>query len=101
MMMGHEESGEIDRFFNKDLNFSISWFPSLKDYYNHYLKNRLDIVDALTNKGKKDKLEEEKKKIAENMMKNPCFVVAHELYDALPIHQFHYNHKGEWCEKIV
>jgi len=35
------------------------------------------------------------------MMKNPCFVIAHELFDALPIHQFHYNAAGEWCEKVV
>ena len=34
-------------------------------------------------------------------MKNPCFVIAHELYDALPIHQFHYNERREWCEKVV
>lgn len=34
-------------------------------------------------------------------MRNPCFVIAHELYDALPVHQFHYNEKREWCEKVV
>lgn len=30
---------------------------------------------------------------AEQLMRNPCFVLAHELYDALPIHQFHFNEK--------
>ena len=34
-------------------------------------------------------------------MRNPCFILAHELYDALPIHQFHYNERHEWCEKVV
>jgi len=34
-------------------------------------------------------------------MKNPCFVIAHELYDALPIHQFHLNQQKDWCEKVV
>ena len=35
------------------------------------------------------------------LTKNPCFVLAHELYDALPIHQFHMNERREWCEKVV
>jgi len=34
-------------------------------------------------------------------MNNPCFLIAHELFDALPIHQFHYNERREWCEKVV
>lgn len=34
-------------------------------------------------------------------MRNPCFVIAHELFDALPIHQFHYSDKREWCEKVL
>jgi SAM-dependent MidA family methyltransferase len=29
------------------------------------------------------------------------FVIAHELYDALPIHQFKYLGGTEWCEKVV
>jgi hypothetical protein len=28
---------KIERFFNKDQNFSIAWYPSLKDYYNAYV----------------------------------------------------------------
>lgn len=34
-------------------------------------------------------------------MKNPCFIIAHELYDALPVHQFHYTEQREWCEKVL
>ena len=55
----------------------------------------------LTKGGKKKKVEQDKKKAAEELMKNPCFIIAHELFDALPIHQFHYNEKREWCEKII
>lgn len=29
------------------------------------------------------------------------FVLAHELYDALPIHQFKYLGINQWCEKVV
>ena len=53
----------------------------------------------ITNKGKKKQVDN--KKQAEQLMRNPCFVIAHELYDALPIHQFYYNEKREWCEKVV
>lgn len=38
----------IDRFENKDLNFSVSWLPSLKDYYQLYLKNRLEKLQEIT-----------------------------------------------------
>jgi hypothetical protein len=31
---------------------------------------------------KKQRVEEQ----AKQLMKNPCFILAHELYDALPIH---------------
>jgi len=55
----------------------------------------------LTKKGKAKTVEQEKKMAAKELMKNPCFVIAHELFDALPIHQFHYNAKRQWCEKVV
>jgi len=29
------------------------------------------------------------------------FVLAHELYDALPIYQFKYLGNNEWCEKVI
>ncbi len=31
----------------------------------------------------------------------PMFVIAHELYDALPIHQFKYLGANQWCEKVI
>lgn len=58
-------------------------------------------MNMLTNKGKKSQIETELKKQAEDQMRNPCFVIAHELYDALPIHQFHFSEKRQWCEKVL
>lgn len=29
------------------------------------------------------------------------FILAHELYDALPIYQFKYLGNNEWCEKVI
>ena len=91
--MFDEPEAEIDKFYNKDSNFSITWYSSLAQYYNIYLQDRLRIMNKLTNKGKKKDVEQEKKRQAREMMKNPCFLIAHELYDALPIHQFHYNER--------
>lgn len=94
-----DAKSDIDRFFNKDQNFSITWYSSLKDYYNDYLKDRLALVDKITGGGKKGG--ELTQKQAQELMKNPCFLIAHELFDALPIHQFHLSEKREWCEKVV
>lgn len=92
---------EIDKFLNKDQNFSISWYSSFADYYNGYLSGRLELMNALTNDGKKKKIDATLKKQAAEDMQNPCFVIAHELFDALPVHQFHYSEKREWCEKVL
>lgn len=91
----------IDRFKNKDQNFTINWYPSLSDYYNEYLKNKLDYMSDLTAKGKKQNVKDSKKQKAKFELKNPCFVIAHELFDALPIHKFHFSERREWCEKVV
>ena len=32
---------------------------------------------------------------------SPCFVLAHEVYDALPIHQFKYIGDNQWCEMVI
>ena len=32
---------QIERFHNKDLNFSISWYPDLKALYNHTIETHL------------------------------------------------------------
>ena len=34
-------------------------------------------------------------------MQNPCFVIAHELYDALPIHQFEFTEERKWNERMI
>lgn len=48
-----EPKRDIDRFFNKEQNFSITWYSSLKDYHNDYLKDRLALVNKITDHGKK------------------------------------------------
>ena len=92
---------QVDRFKNKDQNFSINWYNSFSDYYNEYLKDRIELMNLLTNKGKKSEIEKSLKSQAEEQMRNPCFVIAHELYDALPVHQFHFTEQREWCEKVL
>ncbi len=42
-----------------------------------------------------------KKSQQEQLQVKPMFVVAHELYDALPIHQFKYQGDGNWSEMVV
>ena len=96
-----ESQSEVDRFYSKEQNFSITWYYSLNEYYQHYLNKRLGIMKNITNKGKKKNLEADAKKQAKELMKNPVFLIAHELFDALPIHQFHFSDKREWCEKVV
>lgn len=100
-MDGLPGAPEIDRFHNKGQNFSISWYPSFSEYYNGYLSKRLELMNTLTDKGKKKKIDADLKKQAANDMADPCFVIAHELFDALPVHQFHYSENREWCEKVL
>ena len=88
-----DSSQDIDRFYSKDQNLSITWYSTLNEYYQHYLDKRLGIMKNLTNKGKKKNLESDAKRQAKELMKNPVFLIAHELFDALPIHQFHYSDK--------
>ena len=46
-----EERG-TDIFYNKEKNFSISWFSSLAEYHNSYMMDRMRILEKLTDKGK-------------------------------------------------
>lgn len=32
---------------------------------------------------------------------NPCIVLAHELFDALPIHQFEFDERRRWRERLI
>lgn len=38
---------------------------------------------------------------SEQLEVKPMFLLAHELYDALPIHQFKYLGNENWCEMVV
>jgi SAM-dependent MidA family methyltransferase len=68
-------------FENKEINFSISWFPSVQTYYTEYMQKRIKVMKGLK-EGSDESLEEE----AKDMMNHPCFILAHELFDALPVH---------------
>eukprot|EP00347_Sterkiella_histriomuscorum_P000709 403374808 len=102
-----EAQTPVEKFMNTDQNFSIAWFPSLKHFYNMYLENQLKQVKEI--KAKMEQLyphEEQAKRmtaraVIENQLQNPCFVLAHELYDALPIHQFQFSQDRKWREKLV
>ena len=37
---------EIERFYNKDHNFSIGWYPDLKSLYNIKLHNQLKALES-------------------------------------------------------
>ena len=91
------QGGEVDRFFNKDHNFSITWYSSTGEFYNKLSAERLEAMKSLQGKSKRQRAMHQ----ARELLKSPCFVIAHELFDALPIHQFHLNQRREWCEKVV
>jgi hypothetical protein len=57
-----DSQSEVDRFYSKEQNFSITWYNSLNEYYQHYLNKRLGIMKNITNKGKKKNLEADAKK---------------------------------------
>ncbi|TNV80554.1 hypothetical protein FGO68_gene2308 [Halteria grandinella] len=89
---------KIERFYNTEQNFSIAWFPTLKDYYNYYLETQIKKVQSITGGDKSKKLS--KHQVAQ-LTSNPVLILAHELYDALPVHQFEYTTERQWQERMV
>jgi SAM-dependent MidA family methyltransferase len=80
------------------MDFSISWYPNVAALYNETLEKSV--------KNAKAKLSEQGKEISgrdkRSLLKiKPAFVFAHELYDALPIHQFKYLGQDKWAEVMV
>lgn len=47
--------GKVERFFNRDQNFSITWFSTVKDYYNFYISQQVKILEAFAEKAKQQK----------------------------------------------
>lgn len=41
------------------------------------------------------------KEQVKELTQNPVFILAHELFDALPIHQFEYTQERQWQERMV
>lgn len=92
------------------MNFSISWYPDLKALYSHTLETQLEALEKARTeslkaekkggKGGRDKKQRPRDTLFDSDGRRkaqtpvdvikPMFLVAHELYDALPIHQFKY-----------
>jgi len=89
--------GEVDRFFNKEHNFSITWYTSMQDYHAKLSAEKMELMRSLKGESKR----QQEMRQAREMMRSPVFIFAHELFDALPIHQFHMNKNYQWCEKVV
>jgi hypothetical protein len=77
----NRQDQQVDCFENKEINFSISWFPSVQTYYTEYMQKRIKVM-----KGLKEASDESLEEEAKDMMNHPCFILAHELFDALPVH---------------
>ena len=57
---------QIERFHNKDLNFSISWYPDLKALYHYTLENHVEFLEQHRQeqlKAKKSKGNKQDKKV--------------------------------------
>ena len=106
------ESGEVERFYNKENNFSISWYKDIKTLYNATMEKQIEVLASIKAETKATK--EERNAAKKNKQKlsrpdklkqniqvseekanmdaggtdwiRPSFIVAHELFDALPIH---------------
>ena len=57
---GMEESSSsegvrIERFHNKDLNFSISWYPDLKALYKYSIESQIEKIEKYRQEEKKAK----------------------------------------------
>ena len=106
-----ESESQVERFYNKENNFSISWYSDVRSLYNRELQGQVEKVEAFKNelesqqkqkKGKKKRMSPaEQQKQIDQLLSKPMFVIAHELYDALPIHQFKYLGNEKWCEMVV
>ncbi len=85
----------IDRFLNEDQNFSIGWYPNIKSLYNATLEQHLASLEKFNDKKSKASPKDTKHfNEAKAPVIDPMFVIAHELFDALPIHQFKYLGSG-------
>lgn len=57
-------------------------------------------IEKKAKKGDKSKRNQPKVKEYQIKLK-PTFLLAHELYDALPIHSFKYLGDKQWCEQVI
>ena len=40
---------QVERFFNKDVNFSISWYQDVRSLYNHTIEKQVDAIQKYKN----------------------------------------------------
>ena len=40
---------QVERFFNKEQNFSISWYQDVRSLYNHSIEKQVDAIQAYKN----------------------------------------------------
>ena len=36
---------KVERFYNKDANFSISWYQDVRSLYNHTIERQVQAID--------------------------------------------------------
>jgi NADH dehydrogenase [ubiquinone] 1 alpha subcomplex assembly factor 7 len=68
----YEKYKNIDRYFDRDLSFY--WYTSLSEVNRIY---------------------------AEDYSPQPVVIIAHEVFDALPVHIFEFSSELGWCECLV
>jgi hypothetical protein len=47
MSVDGDDKSDVDRFTNKDLNFSIAWHSSVHSFYQQYMQKRLAVMKEL------------------------------------------------------
>ena len=65
-------SPTVERLWRND--FSVTWYPAFQEF----------VARQLTEK-----------------VTTPTLMLAHEFFDALPVHQFQYFRARGWCERLV
>lgn len=90
----------------------------MKSLYHHTLETHIEELEKVRQaavKAKKQQKNNKKERPRDKLFSSdgrrikqqtepqmkPMFVLAHELFDALPIHQFKYLGSGNWSEMVV
>ena len=44
-----QDDYQVERFFNKEANFSISWYQDVRSLYNHSIEKQVDAIQKYKN----------------------------------------------------